>query len=125
MQSTGQISSVRGVSDDNIFRLVLNKKLNLFDKNHHLMRVFMFDESDPSGTIRYTPSLKKAYLSTTYTQTLQNCWCEWRCACIRRYSRVRQEIQNCSDQLEVFALFLLYAARYAVFLCGFWFNVLP
>jgi hypothetical protein len=48
----GKISSVR-VSDDNIFRLILNKKLNLFDKNYHLMRVFMFDDSDPTGTIRY------------------------------------------------------------------------
>lgn len=48
----GKISSVR-VSDDNVFRLILNKKLNLFDKNNHLMRVFMFDDSDPTGTIRY------------------------------------------------------------------------
>jgi hypothetical protein len=48
----GKISSVR-VSDDNVFRLILNKKLNLFDKNHHLMRVFMFDDNDPTGTIRY------------------------------------------------------------------------
>lgn len=48
----GQISSVR-VSDDNIFRLILNKKLNLFDKNYHLMRVFMFDEADPTGKIRH------------------------------------------------------------------------
>ena len=48
----GQISSVK-VNDDNIIKMIINKKLNLFEKNNHLVRIFMYDESDPTGKIRY------------------------------------------------------------------------
>ncbi|KAJ3285931.1 hypothetical protein HK104_009244 [Borealophlyctis nickersoniae] len=48
----GQVSSVR-LNDDNIIKVIINKKLNLFEKNYHLIRIFMFDESDPTGTIRH------------------------------------------------------------------------
>jgi hypothetical protein len=48
----GKMSSVR-MNDDNIVKILINKKLNLFEKNYHLMRVFMIEESDLPGTSRY------------------------------------------------------------------------
>ncbi|KAI8799935.1 hypothetical protein BJ742DRAFT_780911 [Cladochytrium replicatum] len=40
------------VNDDNIIRFIVNKKLNIFEKSFHLVRVVSYDESDPSGKIR-------------------------------------------------------------------------
>ncbi|KND04376.1 uncharacterized protein SPPG_08817 [Spizellomyces punctatus DAOM BR117] len=51
VNSTGGISSVR-MTDDNIIKVIINKKLNLFEKNYHLIRIFMYDESDPTGKMR-------------------------------------------------------------------------
>ncbi|KAJ3113284.1 hypothetical protein HDU96_003588 [Phlyctochytrium bullatum] len=40
------------MNDDKIIKVIINKKLNLFEKNYHLIRIFMQDESDTSGKIR-------------------------------------------------------------------------
>ncbi|RKO91496.1 hypothetical protein BDK51DRAFT_45614 [Blyttiomyces helicus] len=47
----GQISAIR-MNDDNLIKVLINKKLNLFEKNYHLVRIFMFDEHDATGKIR-------------------------------------------------------------------------
>ena len=86
----GSISSVR-VSDDNIFRLILNKKLNLYDKNNHLMRVFMFDESDSTGTIRYARTSITIIDNTR--QALQDCGSEWGCHGRGRDRHLGQKVQ--------------------------------
>ncbi|KAI8589778.1 hypothetical protein BDZ88DRAFT_417309 [Geranomyces variabilis] len=44
VNSSGAVSSVR-VTDENIIRVLINKKLNLFEKNYHLIRIFMYDDS--------------------------------------------------------------------------------
>ncbi|KAI9333339.1 hypothetical protein DFJ73DRAFT_50524 [Zopfochytrium polystomum] len=36
------------INDDNFIKIIVNKKLNLFEKNFHLVRIFMYDEFDPS-----------------------------------------------------------------------------
>ncbi|KAJ3220117.1 hypothetical protein HDU67_006873 [Dinochytrium kinnereticum] len=40
------------MNDDKIIKVIINKKLNLFEKNYHLIRIFMQDESDVSGKIK-------------------------------------------------------------------------
>ncbi|KAI8802721.1 hypothetical protein BJ742DRAFT_831840 [Cladochytrium replicatum] len=40
------------VNDDNIIRFIVNKKLNIFEKSFHLVRVVSYDDTDPSGKIR-------------------------------------------------------------------------
>ncbi|KAI8998039.1 hypothetical protein BC832DRAFT_250451 [Gaertneriomyces semiglobifer] len=47
----GGISRVR-MTDDNIIKVIINKKLNLFEKDFHLIRIFMYDESDDTGRLR-------------------------------------------------------------------------
>ena len=51
LSSAGNTYSVR-MNDDNIIKVIVNKKLNLYEKNYHLIRVFMFDESDSEGKLR-------------------------------------------------------------------------
>lgn len=51
VNSKGGVSSIR-MTDDNIIKVIINKKLNLFEKNYHLIRIFMYDESDPTGRMR-------------------------------------------------------------------------
>ncbi|KAJ3175787.1 hypothetical protein HDU87_005781 [Geranomyces variabilis] len=48
VNSSGAVSSVR-VTDENIIRVLINKKLNLFEKNYHLIRIFMYDDSGGGG----------------------------------------------------------------------------
>ncbi|KAJ3096386.1 hypothetical protein HDU97_005931 [Phlyctochytrium planicorne] len=40
------------MNDDNIIKVIINKKLNLFEKNYHLIRIYMQDDTDASGRIR-------------------------------------------------------------------------
>ncbi|KAI9103095.1 hypothetical protein DFS34DRAFT_607446 [Phlyctochytrium arcticum] len=51
VNSKGGTSSVR-MTDENIIKVIINKKLNLFEKNYHLIRIFMYDDADTSGKIR-------------------------------------------------------------------------
>ncbi|KAJ3225659.1 hypothetical protein HDU81_007751 [Chytriomyces hyalinus] len=37
------------MNDDNIIKVIINKKLNIFEKNYHLLRVYRFDEEDGSA----------------------------------------------------------------------------
>ncbi|KAJ3151876.1 hypothetical protein HDU86_006008 [Geranomyces michiganensis] len=48
VNSSGAVSSVR-VTDENIIRVLINKKLNLFEKNYHLLRIFMYDDIGGGG----------------------------------------------------------------------------
>lgn len=41
-------SSAVCLTDENIIKVIVNKKLNMYEKNYHLVRVFMYDEMDPS-----------------------------------------------------------------------------
>ncbi|KAJ3012247.1 hypothetical protein HKX48_006366 [Thoreauomyces humboldtii] len=43
VSNSGGSSSVR-ITDENIIKVLINKKLNLFEKNYHLIRIFMVDE---------------------------------------------------------------------------------
>jgi hypothetical protein len=45
LKSDGKTSSVQ-MNDDNIIKLIVNKKLNTFERDFHLIRVFMYDESN-------------------------------------------------------------------------------
>ncbi|KAJ3417437.1 hypothetical protein HDV05_003301 [Chytridiales sp. JEL 0842] len=47
VKSDGKTSSVR-MNDDNIIKVLVNKKLNLYEKDYHLIRVFMYDEINPN-----------------------------------------------------------------------------
>ncbi|KAJ3413725.1 hypothetical protein HDV05_007628 [Chytridiales sp. JEL 0842] len=49
--SLGRINAMH-MSDEKIIKVLINKKLNLFEKNYHLIRVFMYDEADPQGRSR-------------------------------------------------------------------------
>ncbi|KAJ3316511.1 hypothetical protein HDU76_001742 [Blyttiomyces sp. JEL0837] len=49
--SDGKVSSVL-MNDDNLLKVIINKKLNHVEKNYHLIRIFMYDEGDLSGKIR-------------------------------------------------------------------------
>ncbi|KAJ3037945.1 hypothetical protein HK097_003335 [Rhizophlyctis rosea] len=49
--SDGKISTVR-MNDDNIIKVIINKQLNLFEKNYHLMRVLLYADDDPTGKMR-------------------------------------------------------------------------
>ncbi|KAJ3350240.1 hypothetical protein HDU83_009810 [Entophlyctis luteolus] len=40
------------MNDDNIIKVIINKRLNIFEKNYHLIRVYKLDESDPTGITR-------------------------------------------------------------------------
>ncbi|KAI8614350.1 hypothetical protein BC830DRAFT_1082052 [Chytriomyces sp. MP71] len=40
------------MNDDNIIKVIINKKLNIFEKNYHLLRVYRFERSDPTGATR-------------------------------------------------------------------------
>jgi hypothetical protein len=48
INSNGRINPIH-VTDENIIKVLINKKMNLYEKNYHLIRVFMYDESDPMG----------------------------------------------------------------------------
>ncbi|KAI9193370.1 uncharacterized protein BJ171DRAFT_268071 [Polychytrium aggregatum] len=47
----GRVSSVR-MNDDNIIKFIINKKLNILHNNNHLVRIYMYDSSDPHGKMR-------------------------------------------------------------------------
>ncbi|KAJ3396239.1 hypothetical protein HDU92_003697 [Lobulomyces angularis] len=64
--TSGKISSVK-VNDDNIIKIIINKKLNLFEKNYHLMRVFMYDDEDDTGKIRLYKTIGVDSMATVDT----------------------------------------------------------
>ncbi|KAI9347408.1 hypothetical protein DFJ73DRAFT_836598 [Zopfochytrium polystomum] len=48
---SGKVSSVL-MNDDNIIKVIINKKLNMFEKNYRLIRIFMYDEADQTNSVR-------------------------------------------------------------------------
>ncbi|KAI9347019.1 hypothetical protein BDR26DRAFT_93100 [Obelidium mucronatum] len=40
------------MNDDNIIKVIINKRLNIFEKDFHLIRVYQLDVNDPTGKAR-------------------------------------------------------------------------
>ncbi|KAJ3191735.1 hypothetical protein HK101_007448 [Irineochytrium annulatum] len=51
VNNSGRVSNVH-MNDDKIIKVIINKKLNLFEKNYHLIRIYMDEDSDGSGKVR-------------------------------------------------------------------------
>ncbi|KAJ3037478.1 hypothetical protein HDV00_001653 [Rhizophlyctis rosea] len=61
--SDGRVSSVR-MNDDNIIKVIINKQLNLFEKNFHLMRILLYADDDPTGKMRQYKTIGASSEST-------------------------------------------------------------